>query len=117
MANSLKSFADNMNRFLKNRSMSQKELCRLAGIDQTGLGRWLNGKTVPRLDQLDKIADVLEVNAYELIGPSIPSGGSPQAKLSAAALLLSDSEAALLLDYAQNFLLKKAAPPKKAQEK
>ena len=48
--------------------MTQKELGeKLGGIPQQQIGRWENGKSNPKLNTIQKIADALNVNINDLL--------------------------------------------------
>ena len=48
------------------KNMTQTELYKLAGLSYTTISFIENGKTVPRVSTLYRIAKVLDVNPYEL---------------------------------------------------
>lgn len=45
---------------------TEAELGELLGVDQTQVGRWKRGETVPRPANLDGLADLLDVDVDEL---------------------------------------------------
>lgn len=49
-------------------NLSQKEFAEKIGTSQSAINYWENGKRQLRLAQLQKIADVLEIDLVELIG-------------------------------------------------
>ena len=47
--------------------MTQKELAEKSGIIQADVSRYKNQKQLPRITQLDRLAEVLDVNIVELL--------------------------------------------------
>jgi transcriptional regulator with XRE-family HTH domain len=49
------------------------EFCRRTGFARSGVDRWMHNENIPKLDNLDVIAEGLGVNPWDLIKPeSIP---------------------------------------------
>lgn len=59
-------FSKNIEAALKDKDMSQRQLAKLADVDETGLGRWLKGKTAPGLEQVERMAAALDVPVFYL---------------------------------------------------
>ena len=62
-----KTLEKNLRRLMAGTALSQKDLANKAGVDETQLGRYLNGRHLPRLDQLVKLAEALEVSPFILL--------------------------------------------------
>lgn len=58
--------ATNVKNLLDARGWDQKDLAEALGIDASNFSKTLNGKHSPRLDQLERIAEVLEVDISEI---------------------------------------------------
>ena len=61
------SVGENIKRIRKARNMTQKELGeKLGGISQQQIGQWENGIKNPKIETIEKIAAVLDVNIFIL---------------------------------------------------
>lgn len=58
----------NIKRFRIDRDMRQKELAAMIGIDRTTLSAYENGKRLPDIYMLCRIADVFQVSVDALVG-------------------------------------------------
>lgn len=70
-------FIDNLTKYLESESMSYSELADKLGVSRSTISMWLSKKSMPRLEVLDKIADILHIQSADLIRdsslePSIP---------------------------------------------
>lgn len=50
------------------KNLTQKELANLLNVSQNAIYNWENGKRQPKIEQIQKIANVLEVQINELLG-------------------------------------------------
>lgn len=55
-------------KILKQKGITQKDLAKMLGISKIGVNLIVNGKTNPSLDTLERIANILDVRVYELLG-------------------------------------------------
>lgn len=62
------------------RGMSSTELVEKTGIPNTTISYYRNGKTVPRADNLYRIAQALDVSEAWLLGYDVPMARSPESK-------------------------------------
>ncbi len=46
---------------LKLKGLSQRELAEMLGIHQTGVGKWISGKSLPTADKLIEIIKILDL--------------------------------------------------------
>lgn len=60
-------FSDNLKKLLKEKGLSQSELANLLNTSRQNVYQWINGKTTPRPDMLQKIAKILDVNIGSLL--------------------------------------------------
>jgi transcriptional regulator with XRE-family HTH domain len=60
-------FAQNLAYHLKRAGLTQEDLAARSGIHRTQAGKLVNGKQVPRLDTLLRLAGALEVPAADLL--------------------------------------------------
>lgn len=63
-----KIFAERLNKTLKRRGITQTDLAQLVGVTKASISLYSTGKSIPRLNILNKIADVLQVKAEWLLG-------------------------------------------------
>ena len=63
-------FAKRLKELREERKITQSRLSELLGIDPRAYNRWERSDTVPQLETLVKIADVLQVTLDELVGRS-----------------------------------------------
>jgi transcriptional regulator with XRE-family HTH domain len=61
--------AINVKNILEARGWSQKDLADALGVDESNFSKTLNGKHSPRLDFIQRIADVLKVDISEVFAP------------------------------------------------
>lgn len=61
----MKPLKENLNKLLKDRKVSLTELSRKVKVPKTNIHSWTAGAN-PQLDQLKRVADVLQVSLYEL---------------------------------------------------
>jgi transcriptional regulator with XRE-family HTH domain len=48
-------------------SMTQEQLAFRLGVSQPMVSKWFSGRTIPRIDTIDRICKVLEIPHQELI--------------------------------------------------
>ena len=65
---------------MKIRGMTSTELVEKTGIPNTTISYYRNGKTVPRSDNLYRIAEALNINEAWLLGYDVPMGRSDAQK-------------------------------------
>ena len=75
------SFCENLIQIRKLRGMTQEELAETLDISRQAVSKWENGESVPDMDKLIRLGDVLGVSLDELAG--IASAPAPQAPISA----------------------------------
>jgi transcriptional regulator with XRE-family HTH domain len=79
MANSFDTFRTRVSKMLESRG-AKAELCRKTGIPRSALDRWLNGENEPSMSNLDRIAEALGFEPWQLIQgtepvrPALPEG-------------------------------------------
>lgn len=56
----------------KRKNMSQQELADLAGVSQTSIYQWEKGTRKPKVENMVKIAELLQVSINDLFGEIIP---------------------------------------------
>ncbi len=59
---------ENIRNELERRKLSQKDLCKLTGISESAMSKYLSKEGALRSDILAKIANALNVNIYMLMG-------------------------------------------------
>ena len=64
----MSNFAETLKEVMKNREMSQKEVCKKAEITEAAMSRYCNGKRLPNTRALIKLAEVLDVPTDLLVG-------------------------------------------------
>ena len=60
-------FGGNLSLLRKQKGFTKAELGKLLGVSATSIGYWEKGKTKPKLDMLNKLADILEVPVTSLM--------------------------------------------------
>lgn len=55
-------------KFRIDNNLTQKQLADICGFSQSALNFWENGKRQPKIEQLEKIADALNIPSFELMG-------------------------------------------------
>ena len=61
-------FTERLNQALKKHDISQSDLAQLVGVTKSSINLYVKGKSVPRLNVLNKIAKVLQVKESWLMG-------------------------------------------------
>lgn len=61
---------ENIKRMRKSKGLTQKQLGDLCGIDASNIGKYERGLQDPRTSTLEKIAEVLNIDIFELLGTS-----------------------------------------------
>ena len=56
-------FTQNIKELLKDKDMTYSELATLTGIGKSTISMWMSGKSLPRMELLDKLADIFGVTA------------------------------------------------------
>ena len=64
----MSNIGDNVRRELKNKGLSQKDLCNMTGISESAMSKYLSRETSLRSDILAKIANALDISIYQLMG-------------------------------------------------
>lgn len=65
-------FTDNLKKILQSNNMTYKELALKIGVKASSVSMWMNGKSLPRMGTLDKIADLFNISAESLITSAPP---------------------------------------------
>lgn len=60
-------FIKNLKKLLQANNMTYKDLAGKIGVKASSVSMWMNGKSLPRMGTLDKIADLFSTPANELI--------------------------------------------------
>lgn len=60
-------FAENLKYYIKLRCVTQKELARYVGVSTGTIVDWKSGRSYPRMDKIQKIADFLGCEKSDLI--------------------------------------------------
>lgn len=72
-------FATNLAQAMKQKKLSLSSLSRLSGISKTTLHGWLTGRKAKNVDQLKKIATILQTSIHQLLyGEPDPFEQRPQ---------------------------------------
>lgn len=57
----------NLNRLLRQRKMTQKELSEYMGVSASTVNDWVRGKKIPRMDKVDKLCSIFGVSREEIL--------------------------------------------------
>lgn len=60
------SFSEKLRKLRTEQGLSQQKLAKLSGVSQTAIYHWEKGDRRPKLEQVRRIADALDVGLYEL---------------------------------------------------
>lgn len=61
-----KIFNNNLKRIMSIKNISQTDIANKTGFPLSTISSWYNGQSYPRVDKMQKLADVLEVSMKEL---------------------------------------------------
>ena len=64
-------FKENLNYFMKIRDVSQRDLVLHLGVTASVVSDWVTGKSYPRIEAMQKIADYLDVSISDLNNPEM----------------------------------------------
>ena len=74
-------FAENLQRIMKEKGWSQRELSRKIGASPSAVNLWYRGESVPRAGMMDKLCQLLDVSPIELTADKT---GAPNLSVPAA---------------------------------
>lgn len=60
-------FAQNLKRLLTKNNISQIKICKDLDIKPTTFSDWINGKTYPRIDSLERISNYFDMTISEML--------------------------------------------------
>ena len=63
----------NIKKYLSERGVKAIDVCRALGIKQNTFSDWENGKTYPRIDKIEMLANYFGVNKSDLVEEKRPS--------------------------------------------
>lgn len=61
-------FNDNLNKYRKERGLSQEELAYQLGVSRQSVSKWESGQSIPELERIIEIADLFSISLDELVG-------------------------------------------------
>lgn len=64
-------FSSNVEKALENKQITKYRLAKMLDVHQTTIKNWLDGKTEPNFEMIEKIADVLNVSTAYLMRKEI----------------------------------------------
>lgn len=59
--------AKNIKKYLQRLGKTQKELCETLGFKETTVSSWMSGKSYPRIDRIEKMAEYFGIKKADLI--------------------------------------------------
>lgn len=62
--------ARNIQKYMKLHDISRTDLCDALGVKYTTLTDWINGKTYPRIDKIEKMANYFNIRKSDLVESS-----------------------------------------------
>ena len=83
-------FRKNLNRLLSENGYTQADMARHIGVSTAAAAQWATGKTVPRMDKIDRLCSWLGCSRSDLLEDHVHTGGSMQ---------LTDTERRLIVAY------------------
>lgn len=60
-------FAKNLNKYLQEKNLTQKEVADAIGVSQQSMNYWAMGRNLPRMDKIQLLAEYLNVRYTDLI--------------------------------------------------
>ncbi|MDD4096157.1 MAG: helix-turn-helix transcriptional regulator [Oscillospiraceae bacterium] len=57
----------NIERLLNNRALNQNELANILGVSESTVGKWVLGKSIPRMGTVQRIADFFSVSKSAIL--------------------------------------------------
>lgn len=81
-------FAKNLRRYMMENGKSRTEICTALDVKYTTFADWINAKTYPRIDKLEKIAQYFGIKKSDLVEEALPSGAIPYQPLPTIAIPL-----------------------------
>lgn len=70
MSNNLgnkQTMAKNIKYYMEKNNVNSLELCRVLGVPQSTFSYWLNAKTYPRIDKIEKMANYFGISKADLV--------------------------------------------------
>lgn len=64
--NARRIFIDNLKRIMSQKNIKQTDIAYKTGFPLSTISSWYNGQSYPRVDKMQKLADVLDVSMKEL---------------------------------------------------
>ncbi|MFP5522332.1 LexA family protein [Peptococcus simiae] len=61
--------AENIKRYMDTYGVDRNDLCKALSIKYTTLSDWINAKTYPRIDKIEKLANYFNVSKADLVEP------------------------------------------------
>lgn len=71
------SIADNIRRIRKSHDLNQEEFGKIAGVSAMAVSQWENGRAVPRMGAVQRIADHFHISKGEVIDESVAPANLP----------------------------------------
>lgn len=66
-------FGENLEKYLNKSGLDQRDLALKMDVSDATISNWINGKKFPRLDKIQKLADLFSINKSDLIEAAKPS--------------------------------------------
>lgn len=92
-------FVRNLNELMERRDISQADIIRELGVTSAAVSNWCTGKKYPRIDIMQKLADMLGVGLSDLISENGLQNAQDRDRLEA---LHQNPRLGLLFDHAKN---------------
>jgi len=70
-------FAQNLKRILERKDISAAELARQLGVSKAAVSDWLKGKSLPRMDKVDKMCIILNCKREDFTSVPLPEDTTP----------------------------------------
>lgn len=103
--------AKNIIRLMRNKGVNATDVCKTLGFPNATFSDWINAKTYPRIDKIEKMAMFFGVEKSDLVEEYIPAapGSETREKLLRAFDQLDPAQQEMLAAYAETALsLRKA---------
>ena len=70
-------FSKNLSKYVSESGRTQLEIAKAIGVSAPTFNMWMNGKALPRIDKIQRLADYFGIDKADLITEGTPKQDSP----------------------------------------
>ena len=67
-----KTFSQNLQRYMRERGVTQNDLISSLGIQSASISSWVNGKYLPRMSKIQMLCDYFHIEPSDLLTNKVP---------------------------------------------